>query len=85
VLSRAFADLGARQARRDERVVVPDRRDHDALGFVGIDFARPTTRYDAGRGPLIAFPYQLYVDGLSHKSGVARVRVNIEKTSVSVE
>jgi hypothetical protein len=59
--------------------------DHDALGFAGIDFAKLTTRYDAGRGLLITFPYQLYVDGLSHKSGVARVRVNLERASVSVE
>jgi hypothetical protein len=59
--------------------------DHDALGFAGIDFARLTTRYDAGRGLLITFPYQLYVDGLSSKGGVARVRVNIERGTVSVE
>jgi hypothetical protein len=59
--------------------------DHEALGFAGIDFARLTTRYDAGRGLLIIFPYQLYVDGLSSKSGVARVRVNLERGTVSVE
>lgn len=59
--------------------------DHEALGFAGIDFARLTTRYDAGRGLLIIFPYQLYVDGLSSKNGVARVRVNLERGTVSVE
>jgi hypothetical protein len=59
--------------------------DHEALGFAGIDFARLTTRYDAGRGLLITFPYQLYVDGLSSKSGVARVRVNLDRGTVSVE
>lgn len=59
--------------------------DHEALGFAGIDFARLTTRYDAGRGLLIIFPYQLYVDGLSSKSSVARVRVNLERGTVSVE
>lgn len=59
--------------------------DHEALGFAGIDFARLTTRYDAGRGLLIIFPYQPYVDGLSSKNGVARVRVNLERGTVSVE
>jgi hypothetical protein len=78
-------------------VLVPDKNDemggrfckivgdHDALGFAGIDFARLTTRYDAGRGLLVTFPYQLYVDGLSSKSGVARVRVNVERGTVGVE
>lgn len=55
------------------------------MGFESIDFARLTTRYDAGRGLLIVFPYTLYVDGLSHRSGVARVRVNLEKSSMSAE
>jgi hypothetical protein len=78
-------------------VLVPDRNDemggrfckivgdHEAMGFAGIDFARLTTRYDAGRGLLITFPYQIYVDGLSSKSGVARVRVNLERGTVAVE
>lgn len=59
--------------------------DLEARGFAGIDFARLTTRYDAGRGLLITFPYQLYVDGLSSKSGIARVRVNLERATISVE
>lgn len=59
--------------------------DRESLGFAGIDFARLTTRYDAGRGLLITFPYQLYVDGLSSRSGVARVRVNLERGTVDVE
>jgi hypothetical protein len=77
-------------------ILAPDKNDEmggrfckivgdEALGFAGIDFARLTTRYDAGRGLLIIFPYQLYVDGLSSKSGVARVRVNLERGTVSVE
>lgn len=78
-------------------ILVPDKNDEmggrfckivgdrESLGFAGIDFARLTTRYDAGRGLLITFPYQLYVDGLSSKSGVARVRVNLERGTVDVE
>lgn len=64
-------DLGGRLCR-----LVSDK---DSLGFAGIDFARLSTRYDAGRGLLISFPYQLYVDGLSKRTGVARVRVNLER------
>lgn len=59
--------------------------DREALGFAGIDFARLTTRYDAGRGLLIAFPYQLYVDGIRNRTGVARVRVNVDKGTVAAE
>ena len=59
--------------------------DKGALGFAGIDFARLTTRYDAGRGLLISFPYQLYVDGISNRTGVARVRVNLERGTVNAE
>jgi len=59
--------------------------DHESLGFAGIDFARLTTRYDAGRGLLLTFPYQLYVDGLSSKNGVARVRINLDRGTVSAE
>lgn len=59
--------------------------DKDAMGFVGIDFQRLRTRYDAGRGLLIEFPYQLYVDGIRHRNGVARVRVNIDKGTVTPE
>jgi hypothetical protein len=55
------------------------------LGFESIDFARLATRYDAGRGLLIIFPYTLYVDGLRHTSGVGRVRVNVERGTVSAE
>jgi hypothetical protein len=70
-------ELGGRFCR-----IVGDR---EALGFAGIDFERMTARYDAGRGLLITFPYQLYVDGLSSKSGVARVRVNVERGTISAE
>lgn len=59
--------------------------DKEALGFAGIDFARLTTRYDAGRGLLITFPYQLYVDGIRSRSGIARVRVNLDRGTVAVE
>jgi hypothetical protein len=59
--------------------------DKDGMGFVGIDFQHLRTRYDAGRGLLIEFPYQLYIDGLRHRNGVGRVRVNIDKGTVTAE
>ena len=59
--------------------------DKGTLGFESIDFARLSTRYDSGRGLLISFPFTRYVDGLSHTSGVGRVRVNVERGTVSAE
>lgn len=59
--------------------------DKEGMGFVGIDMQRMRTRYDQGRGLLIEFPYQLYVDGLQNRRGVARVRVNIERGTVTPE
>jgi hypothetical protein len=55
------------------------------MGFESIDFARLSARYDAGRGLLITFPYRLYVDGISHRNGVARVRVNMERSLITAE
>lgn len=57
----------------------------EKLGFEGVDFAKLTTRYDQGRGLLIIFPFTLYVDGVSHTNGTARVRVNLERGTVSAE
>src|SRR5262249_21940403 len=38
--------------------------EHEGMGFAAIDFAHLTTRYDAGKGLLISFPYTHYnVDG----------------------
>lgn len=59
--------------------------DKEGMGFVGIDFQRLRSRYDAGRGLLIEFPYQLYVDGIRSRNGVARVRVNVDKGTVTPE
>jgi hypothetical protein len=55
------------------------------MGFESIDFARLSARYDTGRGLLITFPFRLYVDGISHRNGVARVRVNLERGTVAAE
>lgn len=70
-------ELGGRKCR-----IVSDK---DSLGFAGIDVARLATSYDAKRGLLITFPYQLYVDGISSRKGVARVRVNLERGTVVAE
>jgi hypothetical protein len=57
----------------------------DQTGFQSIDMSRLRTRYDAGRGLLIEFPYKLYVDGNRFNSGVGRVRVNVQQSTVKVE
>jgi len=59
--------------------------DRERMGFLSIEFAQLRTRYDAGRGLLIEFPYRQYGDGLRHRQGVARVRVNIERGLVVPE
>ena len=55
------------------------------MGFVAIDFARLIGRYEAGKGLLITFPYELYNEGNPGPKGVARVRVNVAKGTVAVE
>lgn len=55
------------------------------VGFVGIDFAHITTRYDAGKGLLISFPYDVYNDGNPGKHGIGRVRVNVAKGTAAAE
>ena len=59
--------------------------DHESMGFAGIDFARLTSKYDSAKGLLITFPYTLYVDGISSKSGTARLRVNLQNGKVTTE
>ncbi|MBS0469746.1 MAG: hypothetical protein JSR60_01655 [Proteobacteria bacterium] len=59
--------------------------DHDQMGFVGIGFDKLTARYDPKKGLLITFPYSLYVDGMSDKPGVAKIRINIPDGTVKVE
>ena len=56
------------------------------MGFVSIDFAALTARYDAGKGLLIAVPYALYSDdGGPQPHGVAHVRVNAATGTVTAE
>jgi hypothetical protein len=59
--------------------------DHEGMGFVNIVFDKLTASYDPKKGLLITFPYELYVDGLKNKPGVAKVRVNIATGTVKVE
>jgi hypothetical protein len=78
-------------------ILIPDRAegaggrvcrlvgDTGTMGYESIDFARLTTRYDAGRGLLIAFAFTRYVDGLTHTNGVGRVRVNVERQTITKE
>lgn len=62
--------------------VVSDQKEH---GFESIDFRRLKASYDPKRGLLLTFPYQLYVDGVTHRSGVARVRVSVANATVTPE
>jgi hypothetical protein len=56
----------------------------EGMGFVGIDFARMASSYDAAKGLLITFPYELYNEGNPGPKGVGRVRINvIEGTAVA--
>jgi hypothetical protein len=57
----------------------------DQLGFESIDMSRLRTSYDAKRGLLIEFPYQLYIDGLKSSRGTGRVRVNMKQRTVTIE
>jgi hypothetical protein len=60
--------------------------DREQMGFLSIDVSRMRTRYDAGRGLLIEFPYRQYGhDGLRHPQGVARVRVDTDRGLVTPE
>jgi len=60
-------------------------RDTKDLGFESIDFPRITARYDAGRGTLLTIPVTYYVDGLTHRRGMARVRINSATAKISAE
>jgi hypothetical protein len=44
-----------------------------------------SSRYDAGRGLLLSFPFRRYVDGLKSIHGIGRVRVNVERGSIVAE
>jgi hypothetical protein len=52
------------------------------LGFNSIDFARLTANYDPARGLVLTFPYTLYIDGLRHRQGQARVFINSAKGTI---
>jgi hypothetical protein len=55
------------------------------LGFEWIDFSKLTANYHPARGLLLTFPYSLYVDGLQHRSGVARVNINTARGIITAQ
>lgn len=59
--------------------------DKGANGYQAIAIDKIRTRYDAGRGLLIEYPYKRYIDGAKFQPGVGRVRVNLQKGTVKVE
>ena len=62
--------------------------DADDRGFAGIDFKSLKTSYDPARGLLLSFNYRVFPpggDGSTLNRGVAKVRVNLASTAVTVE
>ena len=53
------------------------------MGFVGIDFQRLRTRYDAGRGFSSSFRISSIWMASATATASARVRVNIDKGTVT--
>lgn len=58
--------------------------DREAMGFLGIEFERMRARYDR-RGLLIEFPVHVYGDGIRNSRGVARVRIDVARGTVTPE
>ena len=58
--------------------------DRESLGFLGIVFERMRASYDQ-RGLLLEFPVHIYGDGIRNRQGIARVRVNVERGTVTAE
>ena len=58
--------------------------DHDAMGFLGIEFQRMRAWYDR-RGLLIEFPVQIYGDGIRNRRSVAHVRIDVQRGTVTAE
>ena len=59
--------------------------DHDRAGFMSIDFAKLAASYDSDAGLLVSFPYELYIDGIQSKKGIAKFRINLARHSVAIE
>lgn len=59
--------------------------DQGTNGFQDIQVRHIKTRYDPGRGLLIEFPFKRYVDGIRFQPGLGRVRVNLQRGTVTVE
>lgn len=56
----------------------------DGLGFLGIEFQRMRSWYDK-RGLLLEFPVHIYGDGIRNQRSVARVRIDLNRVTVSPE
>jgi hypothetical protein len=51
----------------------------EGTGFLSIDFAKLTAKYDAKTGLTMTFPYTTYnPDSVDHPSGVAKLRLNLK-------
>lgn len=52
----------------------------DGAGFLSIDFAKLSAKYDPKTGLTISFPYTTYNDsGDNHPKGVAKLRLDLKK------
>lgn len=53
------------------------------MGFMNIDFTKIRSGFSPARGLDLVMPYELYIDGLKSRSGIARINVNLRKGVVS--
>lgn len=58
--------------------------DREALGFLGIEFQQMRASYDR-RGLLLTFPVHIYGDGVRNHRGIARVRIDAGRATVTAE
>ena len=58
--------------------------DHDAMGFLGIEFQRMRSWYDR-RGLLLEFPVQVYGDGVRNFRRIVRIRIDTARGTVTPE
>jgi hypothetical protein len=56
----------------------------DNMGFLGIEFQRMRSSYDK-RGLLLEFPVHIYGDGIRNQRSIARVRIDLNRGTVTPE
>jgi hypothetical protein len=77
-------DRAGSQPGMDEERLCRVVGDHDASGFLRIEFRQMRARYDR-RGLLIEFPVQIYGDGIRNRRSAVRVRIDVARGTVTAE